>query len=186
MHDWTALEAEYITTKTSYRKLAEKYGISSRTITDYAKKHNWVEKRKRYCGNVVAETVAHSTKSDVNKLVSLIESADTMAGVINAVVSDTKQFNRHIVQKKEGHSEWSEERVFKKADTKAIRDIVASLKDLTSVIRNLNDIPTMAESEAMALASKRFELDKQKADLESGENKEIKVTMSAEAEEYSQ
>ncbi len=199
MRDWTALEAEYITTKTSYKKLAEKYSISSRTITDYAKKHNWVEKRKQYCADVVAKVVAFSSQQDVSKLNSLIKSADTMAKIIDKVVTDDKQFQRHLVQikgkKLESNeeesppyliTEWCEEQMFEKADTKAIRDIVASLKDLTAVVRNLNNLPTQAEAEAQSLAKERFELERQKADLDSEDGKEIRVYIAGEAEDYAQ
>lgn len=198
MRDWTALEAEYITTKTSYKKLAEKYSISSRTITDYAKKHNWVEKRKQYCADVVAKVVAFSSQQDVSKLNSLIKSADTMAKIIDKVVTDDKQFQRHLVQIKGKKlsenedappfliTEWCEEQIFEKADTKAIRDIVASLKDLTAVVRNLNNLPTQAEAEAQSLAKERFELERQKADLDGDEGKEIKVIIGGEAEDYAQ
>lgn len=38
MADWSKIKTEYITTDTSYRKLAEKYGINKDTIYAKAKK----------------------------------------------------------------------------------------------------------------------------------------------------
>lgn len=138
-HDWVALETEYIQTKISYRQMAEKYNISLGNIFNYGKKNKWVEKRKQYHDKVIAKTVNKTANFQSNKLAKLIKSADKMAGVIDGIFDDTKQFNRHIVDKGE--------RVFKKIDTKSIRDLTAAMKDLTAVIRDLNNLPMQTDKQ---------------------------------------
>ena len=45
--DWKKLKAEYIAGGTSYRKLAEKYGVPLTTLQRIAKKENWVGLRQQ-------------------------------------------------------------------------------------------------------------------------------------------
>lgn len=45
MADWKKIKAEYIRNKTSYRKLAEKYGVSFSTLRRVAAKEKWTELR---------------------------------------------------------------------------------------------------------------------------------------------
>lgn len=45
--DWNAIKAEYIAGGTSYRKLAEKYGVSESTLKKKAAKECWKELRNQ-------------------------------------------------------------------------------------------------------------------------------------------
>ena len=53
--DWAKIEAEYITTDTSYRKLAEKFGIDQATIARKAKKEDWISKRQQHVSKTQAK-----------------------------------------------------------------------------------------------------------------------------------
>ena len=44
---WQKIKAEYIAGGTSYRKLAEKYGVSRTTLERYAKNEQWSELRRQ-------------------------------------------------------------------------------------------------------------------------------------------
>ena len=43
MVEWQKIKAEYISTKTSYRKLASKYGLTLAELRNVAEKEKWVE-----------------------------------------------------------------------------------------------------------------------------------------------
>lgn len=43
--DWLKIKTEYINGNISYRKLAEKHGVSFNTLQDRAKRENWKEER---------------------------------------------------------------------------------------------------------------------------------------------
>lgn len=47
MADWNKIKAEYIAGGTSYRKLAEKYGVSRTTLERKAKDEKWSELRRQ-------------------------------------------------------------------------------------------------------------------------------------------
>ena len=43
--DWLKIKSEYVNGNISYRKLAEKHGVSFNTLQDRAKRENWKEER---------------------------------------------------------------------------------------------------------------------------------------------
>ena len=47
MADWSKIKTEYITTDTSYRKLAEKYGVSASSLMQVAAREKWADEKKK-------------------------------------------------------------------------------------------------------------------------------------------
>ncbi|MEG1563355.1 MAG: hypothetical protein RR365_06470 [Bacteroides sp.] len=168
--DWNAIRAEYITTTISYRDLAEKWGVSFRTLADRAKRENWRDGRNTHHNTVVKKTVQRvadkASKDTAKQLIKLQKAADSMASVIDEIFTDKEQFKRHIITTGLGRGETRVDcRVEEKYDTKAIKDLTGALKDLALVMRNIYDLPTVAEQSAMELAAQRLELEKAKADV---------------------
>jgi hypothetical protein len=78
MADWQKIETEYITTDTSYRKLADKYGIDQATISRKAKKEDWVSKRKHHISETQAKILTADTEEKVDRAVRLMTVADKL------------------------------------------------------------------------------------------------------------
>ncbi len=55
--DWKKIKAEYIAGGTSYRKLADKYGVPRTTLERTAKTEKWTELRRRANGKAEAKLV---------------------------------------------------------------------------------------------------------------------------------
>lgn len=55
--DWKKIKAEYIAGGTSYRKLAEKYGVSRTTLERKAKEERWTELRRQADGKAEAKII---------------------------------------------------------------------------------------------------------------------------------
>lgn len=56
--DWLKIKTEYINdTNTSYRKLAEKYGVNKDTIAQKAKNEEWVKDRQTQTYNTQTKTI---------------------------------------------------------------------------------------------------------------------------------
>ena len=164
-YDYSQAEVEYITSKCSYAFISEKYGIPMSSLTKYAGENDWVLKRKNHCEKVVAKTADKIVNKKSAKMQSLIDASDKAAKAIETALADEDQLYRYVVTENTGDfDQKTSEYTFKKMDTKALRDIVSSLKDLTAVIRNLNEIPTNAQKEARKIAKGRFELEKKKAE----------------------
>ena len=78
MADWKKIETEYITTATSYRKLADKYGIDQATISRKAKKEDWVSKRQHHLSETQAKVLAADTEGKVDRALRLVTVADKL------------------------------------------------------------------------------------------------------------
>lgn len=74
-------------------------------------------------------------------------------------------------------------------DTQAIKDITGALKDLVTVLRAIYDIPTAQERHNMEIATKRLQLEVERAKREADQQNEDKggviVRIEGKAEEYS-
>ena len=68
--DWNKLKAEYIAGGISYRKLAEKHGVSFNTLKTIAIRENWTDLREQANNNVttkiVEKVIEENTKLDVD------------------------------------------------------------------------------------------------------------------------
>ena len=164
MADWTRMESEYITTDTSYRKLAKKYGVSDVQVANVGKSECWVEKRKQYRSEVLAKTLDISAERESNRLARLMDTTSKAIDVVVEAFADEQQFNRHIITESYGSGlTQTEERVYAKVDTKALRDLTTVLKDLTGLMRDFYNIPTPAQAEAQRIAAARLAMDERKS-----------------------
>jgi quinol monooxygenase YgiN len=185
--NWAKVKAEYVTTNISYRKLAKKYGLTYTTVANYARYDNWVEARRAYkietTSKIIDKCMTKEVRNEADKLQRMRDSADKLSKIIESSLNDEEQFNRHIIQtkKKDGQiEEWdSEERIYKKLDTRAIKDMTSAMKDLTSMLRNVYDLPTLQEVEANQLAKDKLALDREKASLFDDDEEDTGVVMLA-------
>ncbi len=102
MADWQKIKTEYITTDTSYRKLAKKYGIDSAVIGRRAKNEEWVTLRQQYIDEMQTKTLDAISKKQVDRAANLISVADKLLAKVNdllemdaEVLSDTQSM-KHI------------------------------------------------------------------------------------------
>ena len=86
MADWQAIKTEYITTDTSYRKLAQKYGINVTTIAKRAGDEKWVEQRKQHANKTQAKTLEKISQQEANRAAKIHSVADKLLNKIEALV----------------------------------------------------------------------------------------------------
>lgn len=84
--DWNQIKTEYITTDTSYRKLADKYGIDQATISRKAKKEDWVGERQRHVGEMQAKILTADVAQKVDRVNRLKTVADKLLNKIEQAV----------------------------------------------------------------------------------------------------
>ena len=87
--DWAKIEAEYITTDTSYRKLADKYGLNQATVAQKAKADDWVSKRKHHASATQAEIIDNDKQSKVDRAAKLNSAADQLLDKIVKGIENT-------------------------------------------------------------------------------------------------
>ena len=87
MADWKKIEAEYITTETSYRKLAQKYGLNQATIAQKAKAEDWVGKRKQQASTAQALILEKDINKKVDRATRLKTVADKLLDRVENIVA---------------------------------------------------------------------------------------------------
>ena len=156
MADWQAIKTEYITTDTSYRKLAQKYGVSTTQICNVGRDEKWVEQREQFLNKTTAKTLEKIIKQEANRAAKIHSVADKLLLKIEAMVESGRPL-----------------------DTKGIRALTAAVKDLKE-IQSVRSELDKQEQEAR-IANLRKQADK---DDDSGKEP-IQVIISGELMEYS-
>lgn len=144
--DWNAIQAEYISGQTSYRKLAEKYGVSFKTLCDHGKRDHWVElAEKAQCkcaaktvqktANAVSENAAIAARIKTKLLGRLEREIDTLP---DSIGSETRN---SITEFKRSSGKRVQKELIK---AYKLRDLAAAYKDLTG------DIPHDEETDRNA------------------------------------
>ena len=110
MADWQAIKTEYITTDTSYRKLAQKYGVSTTQICNVGRDEKWVEQREQYLNKTTAKTIEEISQQEANRAARIHTVADKLLNKIEAMVDSGRPL-----------------------DTKGIRALTAAVKDLKEI-----------------------------------------------------
>ena len=72
MADWKKIKTEYITTDTSYRKLAEKYGIHYKAVSQKGGSEGWVKLREEYRVKTITKTIEKSSDIEATRLARLM------------------------------------------------------------------------------------------------------------------
>ena len=112
MADWKAIKTEYITTDTSYRKLAQKYGVSYNAIGNRSRQENWQEMRDQHLTKTMTKTMNAIASQQANRAARLQSVADKLLAKVERRIEDD-----------EGLA----------ADTSSMRDIARILKDLKDI-----------------------------------------------------
>ena len=114
MADWNKIKTEYLTSDTSYRKLAQKYGVNAITIAKKASKEDWVSQRQQQANRTLSKTLTAVSNRQVNRAVRLQEVADKLLKKIEAAVDD---YNMEVLL----------------VDRQSLRQITGALKDIKDI-----------------------------------------------------
>ena len=114
MADWNKIKTEYLTSDTSYRKLAQKYGVNAITIAKKASKEDWVSQRQQQANRTLSKTLTAVSNRQVNRAARLQEVADKLLKKIEAAVDD---YNMEVLL----------------VDRQSLRQITGALKDIKDI-----------------------------------------------------
>ena len=126
MADWQAIKTEYITTDTSYRKLAQKYGVTYNNIGIRSRKEGWPELRNQHNAKTMTKAMNAIASQQASRAARLQTVADKLLTKVEQLIED-------------------EEGLL--ADTSSMRDISRILKDLKD-IQMIKSDADMREQEA--------------------------------------
>jgi uncharacterized protein YjcR len=184
--DWTSIKMDYITTPTSYRKLSEKYGVSATTICKQSQAGDWIAERERYNDKVYTKSVEKAANKEASRLAGLVTAANKAVDITLSAFEDDRQFNRYIVAETDGMgATTTQERVFEKIDTRALKDLTNVMKDLSGLLREFYNQPTPQQAEAQRISAERLELEKRKAEVDADTDTNIVVLLDGKIKDWS-
>ena len=141
MADWQKIKTEYITTQTSYRKLAQKYGVHYNAIANRAKQEEWVSQRNQYCDNTVAKTIDAISEQTVDRATRFQTVADKLLMKIEALVDDPEPMS-----------------------TKELRALSAAMKDLKEIQGVKSELDRQEQEARIANLRKQADKDEDKTE----------------------
>ncbi len=156
MADWQAIKTEYITTDTSYRKLAQKYGVNTTNIAKRASSEGWVEQRKQNANKTLSKTLNAIGTKQAERTAKLIGVSDLLLNKVKSLLE---------------------------ADEELLVD-TSIMKDVSIILKNLKDIQMIKSDSDMREQEARIDKLRKEAAIEK-ENNEIKVTIVGDLDEYS-
>lgn len=159
MEDWLKIKTEYITTDISYRKLAEKYGVSKSQIYKIGGEEGWVELRERYRSKTIAKTVEKISDKTAKQAAKVGDLADKLLIKLEQAIDELDlKVTTHKVKTERGNTETTTE--FKVAteggtvDRAGLRQLTAALKELQIIKGEITDLERR-EKEARIEALRR-------------------------------
>ena len=193
MADWQKIKTEYITTDTSYRKLAQKHGVGYSVIGERARLEGWVEQREQFRNKTITKAINKMSRKKADKMARIDDLTDKLLDKLEQAISELDlQLVRHTDKTKtiEYNNELrpdkptkevihEEEKVLEVSsiiDRQGLKQIASALKDIKEV-KMLKSELDRQEQEARIAKLQR------EADGDDDDN-EIKVVITGTAKEY--
>ena len=157
MADWQSIKTEYITTDTSYRKLAQKYGVNHAVIGQRAKAEKWVDLRRQHIDKTQTKALNTISNKQADRAAKLIGVSDLLLNKVKSLLEDNEELL---------------------VDT-------SIMKDVSVILKNLKDIQMIKSDADIREQEARIDKLRKEAMVEK-ENNEVKVAIVGELEEYSE
>ena len=155
MADWQAIKTEYITTDTSYRKLADKHGVHYQAICQRSKAEGWIAQREQYRNDTITKTIDKISKQEANRAARIHAVADKLLNRIEAMADRPEPLTE-----------------------KAIRSLTAAVKDLKEIHGVKSDLDKREQEARIANLRKQ-------ADKDDDNKEPIQVIIGDDLAEYS-
>ena len=99
--NWRKIKAEYIRGGISQRALAEKHGISQRTIERRAQREKWTEKRRDADGKAVEKVAEKNAEVIADNAVMLERAKTALLGKVVRMIENFPDSGAQVVKKKQ-------------------------------------------------------------------------------------
>ena len=149
MADWQAIKTEYLTTDTSYRKLAQKYGVGYSVIGEKARLEGWVEQREQYRNKTLTNTVNAISNKQVDRAANLISVADLLLAKVKSLVE---------------------------TDAEVLSD-TQSLKHISGVLKDIKEVQMIRSEADMREQEARIANLRKQAEKEENQSRDVTITI---------
>ena len=181
MADWQAIKTEYITTNTSYRKLAQKYGIHYKVISERGKDEKWVELRSQHRDKTLTKTLGKISDKQADKMARIDDLADMLLEKLEQAITEldlqlykhtdkTKviEYNNDRRPDKPTKETIHEEEKLLEAksivDRKGLKQIASALKDIKEVKMLRSELDRQEQEARIANLQKQAQKEDTQAD----------------------
>ena len=173
-YDWEMIKLDYVTNpQSSLKQISDKYGIRYRTVCDRSKADDWLATKKKYIKNTTAKALEKASAKDANRLARLVAATDKITEQLERALADPDQFYRQFVPETMSEDGTTVstyvDKVSAKVDTRAMKDMLQSVKMLEDINRSLHNIQKAEqlnkdrrEDEKLKLEREKFEYEKSK------------------------
>ena len=195
MADWQSIKTEYITTDTSYRKLAQKYGVSYVQIGNVGKQENWVELRRQHLDKTFTKTVDKISNKKADKMARIDDLADKLLEKLEQAITELDmQLYKHTDKTKVIEYDYelvpgkpTKETVHEEEKLLEVKSIVdrQGLKQIASALKDIKEVKMLRSELDKQEQEARIDKLRKEAMVEK-ENNEVKVTIVGDLDEYSQ
>ena len=96
--DWNKLKAEYIAGGTSYRRLAEKYGVSFDTLKTIAIKGKWYQLRQQADNKATTKMVDAASKKAASHIQKINDVADKLLDKISVILDESEDISCYQIK----------------------------------------------------------------------------------------
>ena len=144
MADWQKIKTEYITTDTSYRKLAQKYGVNYRTICVRSQQEHWIEQKEQHTNKTTTKILNAIGRQQVSRAERLQTVADKLLSKVERLLeTDAEVF----------------------MDTQGMKHISGVLKDIKEIQMIRSDADMREQEARIAKLRKEAEKEEQNHDV---------------------
>ena len=176
MADWQAIKTEYITTQTSYRKLAQKYGIHYKVISDRGKSEGWVDLRSQHRDKTLTKTLDKISNRQSDKMARIDNLTDKLLDKLEQAITELDlQLAKHTDKtktieynndrrpdkptKEVVHEEEKLLEVKSIVDRQGLKQIASALRDIKEVKMLRSELDQQEKEARIALLRKQAEKD---------------------------
>ena len=157
--DWNAIKTEYITDESaSYRKLAQKHGVSYTSIGERARNEGWAQQREQYLNKTLSKTLSAMSGAQAKRARRIQTVADKLLLKIEQAV-DNLDMQELLLNKQ-------------------------ALKQITGALRDIKDIQMIKSDADMREQEARIDNLRRQAETDQ-ETNDITVTILGDLNEYS-
>ena len=187
MADWQAIKTEYITTDTSYRKLAQKYGVSTTQICSVGRDEGWVELRKQHLNKTVAKTLDKISSKQADKMARIDKLTDKLLDKLERAIDELDlQLVKHTDKTKtieydneERPDKPTKEVIHEEEKVLEVSSIIdrQGLKQIASALRDIKESNMLRTELDKQEQEARIEKLRKEAKEETGNKEPIKIIL---------
>lgn len=147
---WNKIKAEYIAGGTSYRKLAEKYGVSFSTLRKVAAKEHWADLKDKTRAKADTKIVEILSDKSADKMTRVLDLTDKLLNKLERAIEELDiQLYKDVVKTKEieyNHDlrpdKPTKETIHERERILEVKSIVdrSGLKAIASSLRDIKEI----------------------------------------------